>query len=329
MSLSPVAIGREFLYLGESLQYFFERAKINIYQGNTAINLLDYFHLLRYRISIGPIINIALLLYMDVNNLLDPNDNRFVIPDDLMTKSFNDDIPASFYSNVTFLDRSMLMTQAVNSGIISRPLNIFEMISKNNKTFNPLNFDKSIRSNIGFLGTYPEFYIENYENYLNDENIKTSLCNEETLIFQIQRVLSELKVKYLNESNYNLSNITLYDFLSIAIEIRANVLIDYLINFDGRVPQQSIWISLLYAIITNDIDLVSELVKNIDPRINNNEAYKLALKIGNQTIIKLINDVIIERNFIVKEALTTMIEPLVGPTDIPKILSNYITNRLY
>ncbi len=56
-------------------------------------------------------------------------------------------------------------------------------------------------------------------------------------------------------------------------------------------------IKLYVAIIISDVDLVSLYIKTIDPRIDNNQAYQLAVKYGNDIIINMIKTDIINKNW--------------------------------
>lgn len=65
--------------------------------------------------------------YCKMNGLLDVNNIK---PDELMNKAFNSDIPAHFTK-----DRK-LISEAVSEGIISQPLNTFDVIKLNKPEFN-------------------------------------------------------------------------------------------------------------------------------------------------------------------------------------------------
>ena len=89
---------KDFVYLGDSLSYFFNHAKINIYQGSTAINLMNLFPFLKGRYSIvDDTLDNILNIYLLCNDLYHPEDDRFIIADDLMVNAFGGDIPAVAY----------------------------------------------------------------------------------------------------------------------------------------------------------------------------------------------------------------------------------------
>ena len=55
----------------------------------------------------------------------------------------------------------------------------------------------------------------------------------------------------------------------------------------------------------------------MDPRINNNEAYRLAVEVGNEEIINIISELIIRKTWHEKQALIQECESLIGPSILP------------
>lgn len=301
------------VYLGDALQYFVKNAHINIYQGNVAINLIDYLPLIKVGYANLSTMYLILLIYTKSNCLEDPTDKDFIIPDDLITKTFNSDISATFYDESGIFGKKILMTEAVNTGLVIKSLNTFEMIQNNDPTFNPLRFDALLK--MVDLNIYTKKYIQNYEDYSNDININAVMNNENDFCANILNIILP-NLTYEQGS----TNITLHDFLATSIDYRLTASINQLIHFDN---QNRNWIYLLYSIIIEDQDLVNERLNYLDPRINNNEAYKLALKVGNPEIIRMIRSKIIERSLLYENAFASMSEPIIGTSDIPHSLSSY------
>src|SRR5207244_9575206 len=85
------------IYLEDALQYFFEYAKLPIYQGNIPLNFIAYFPQLKAGYLLKYTLQNIMYSYIILNDLRYPNDENFYFPDDLFNKSFNNDIPALYY----------------------------------------------------------------------------------------------------------------------------------------------------------------------------------------------------------------------------------------
>jgi hypothetical protein len=91
-----------------------------------------------------------------------------------------------------------------------------------------------------------------------------------------------------------------------------NIMLEsFLTNMNGNNMIDYEWITLLissklglYICIILDYEfIVEELLIDIDPRDHNNEAYHLSVKMGNDRIINMIKNKIIELNWLDKEVL--------------------------
>jgi hypothetical protein len=132
-------------------------------------------------------------IYALRNNILDPNNSTYIIPDDYMQTYFNGEIPALFYyyrDNFNKINK-MLMVDAIEEGIIQAPMNTFQVIQNCWPEFNPAHFPTFFIINIisvnslstGFLDQHlniPE-YAMIYEN-INSPNINAKMQQENQMV---------------------------------------------------------------------------------------------------------------------------------------------------
>lgn len=93
----------ELLYLGDALRYFVNNIKINVYQGNTVINLINYL----------PLLKLGYVKENDLYSLMysyEEFDKTHY--DQLWKKAFADEIPAEFF-NVVDPNNKLSMDYAV------------------------------------------------------------------------------------------------------------------------------------------------------------------------------------------------------------------------
>lgn len=340
--------------LGGGFKYFCENVKINIYQGNVPINLMNLFPLLKQGYCKSNRTASRLIWsYIMINNLYNPIDENFIISDDLFNEAFGKLgprnrglIPALKYPYVKDFSSPanyslIKQDEAIKIGLTSLPLSTFELLN--------LSYDH-------LKGTYFEFNPEMiYKKYIlemvdfnsesvtdiDDDSFNLTL-KEYSMIGGIHEIFREIRNvrRIRNEdltSRYTFEDFMYYILKRPEVVSRAQ---DYMydilkgLDVEGFIYRsiplhklilneltKDLWIRLLYGIIIKDIDIISEI--SIDPRINNNEAYRLALKTQNNEIIDLINRKILERKFIGYLAVTSMFESLIGSSDLPKtIFSN-------
>lgn len=265
--------------LGPALTYFFNNAEMNLYQGKISINLMDYFPILKQGYAKLSTVDNMIYNYVILNNLTDPTNENSIIPDNLFSKAFNgylsDRIPALYY--LLSDGEKIPMQDAVNRNLIDSYLkiNTFQVFK-----LNPEKYDIDYHY-IADINTIP---IEDtiYGLY---KPIKGDTSHENRLSNQIMEIL---------QTN---NNPTFEDFIKAVSDKYLNDIYDELVNNQ--------WTYLLLIIIKSNHERVRELLKNVDPRINNNEAYRLALKTGNRGIIKMIVDNIRYRTDLDRRATST------------------------
>ena len=128
---------KDFLELGNALQYFFNNAKINIWQGNIAINLMDYFPLIKQGFALKGSLMQIMFLYARMNELI-TLDANFLIPDELFIKSFNNDIAAEFFCDKDY--HRITMQEAFDQKLIVNHMNTFQVVKRVRRIFDPEKF---------------------------------------------------------------------------------------------------------------------------------------------------------------------------------------------
>ena len=300
-SESDLQSGSEYVvYLGKALQYIFNNGKINIYQGNVDINLLNYMPLLKTGLSFKQTINVILQCYLIVNDMIDITDYTRIIMDDIFNEAFNGDIPALFHNLIA---SDITISEAINLGLSSNSLNTVQTLTQLYPYFNP-------NDEYQYTGDNDDMIKINTIK-ISDIEIDQNKNLSDELQFALSIINILLQIMY-NEPQYNFNHLSLYDFLNVAIKDNDANFINCLISDP--------WIHLLYAIIIQDSNQVKEILKIIDFRINNNEAYRLAIKVNNPEIINIIRDYIVNIRLIEQEALDKSFVEIVGPTDISRTL---------
>lgn len=174
------------VYVGDVLYNFINdnRAKFGSINGPAAgPNLIDnliwgqngYF----YRFALTALIGI----YALKNNLKDPHDPTYLIPDAYMHEYFGGNRAATFYlyRNQNNEVQRMLMGDAVNAGLIERPLNTFEVIQRVRPDFNPARFQFYYLQNVAAVNYLTLPYLEQHLNFPGYQEIYTNLTSANVL----------------------------------------------------------------------------------------------------------------------------------------------------
>lgn len=316
-------IDDKFRYLDDTFTYFVKNAQLNIYGSlnyrNFSFNLMNYLPLLKGGFSTPDGLCYLLKIYSIINNLITQNDSDYLVLDSLMLNSFNGDIPATFLKYETkFSSHNIIMIDALKDGSIIKSLNTIEVLKsalKRDIGFNLILENNKIHTNlfqyIVDYNTYCSKYLTNTveQSLINNKEFIGNMINEENLLGALFCVIKKL--------SYNkTANITIYELILTSIMIDSETTI--------KQWTSDPWTYLLYAVIKQNSALVRDKLPHTDARINNHEAYHVALKVNNPPITKIIRDSIIKRNLIEKQVLIQSIEPLIGSSDIPKTIFNYM-----
>lgn len=315
-------------FLQTALQYFFDNAIIPIYSGNTIINLMDYFPMMKQGyVMLENQLSKILLDYIEINNLINSDDyfntpsislpTGYVTPDALFIEAFGADIPAFYYIYIeNGVRKKVIMQHAIESGLISDYLNTFQVISMLDPNFQSNRFSREIgitwiiALNVQIPSEVPEL-----TTYLQNEEFKYNLWNEASIISNLSTVIHFTRQRMAYKGmGPKLGIITVTRIMEVALPRRLpqeRHLVNRLLA-DPRVNK------LIYAIIINDPVMVEQYINVYDPRDNNYEAYHLAVRQGNNpVIINIIKKSIAERNLLEQQTFQTMMIPL-GESDIPQ-----------
>lgn len=281
------------VYFGESLQYLFNHMEINIIIGNIKVNLLDYLPLLKQGFSTISSLRSILSTYIGFYGIDQIEQNK------IFEEAFGSDIPAEFFSIYLFevhmanykkprffddyltsyekhditspLYKKILMSEAIERGYISKPMNTNNIID-----FDGDYYDFGINGYVDgiiFYNIYSKEYFPELSEYEENNEIMKTINMENDIILSIENID--------NDGNE-------IDLLLLKHRMR---------NTLKRILLADRHIKLYVAIILNDVRKVVEFLKDIDPRLYNNEAYHLALKMRNKKIITAVRKRIIELNW--------------------------------
>lgn len=257
----------ELLYLGESLRYFVNHIVINVYQGHTIVNLIDYLPLLK----LGYVREDDLIALMSSYEEFDKNSY-----DKIWQKAFNNDIAAEFW-NVADPNNKLTMEYAIEQRYIDKPLNSFEIMGE-------WRDDGTIR--LSDLIEHNSYKIEDdvlLAEYAKDPNFLRRMEYE-----------SEIMTNLIDYFYYLELEDERIDLFSLINDISKTSPLYKIISDDNK-------LKLYIAIIEKDVNKVKDYLLTIDPRFDDNQAYVLAVQVGNQEIIKAIKDKIIKDNWLEKQ----------------------------
>lgn len=257
------------LYLGEPLRNFINNTKILVYQGNTIINLIDYL----------PLLKSGYVEYDDIKEFIEMCEtliyNQYLKNYDI---AFNGKIPTEYYDPTDFI---------LNTDTTLNTHQLIKLKRGDNTDFNYY---------AGQLIDYNSYDIDHDEILMNlsrDKKFLVRLEYESGVIEDLMLSLTDLELVDNKISLQGLmKNMKEHAYIPNAFY---NVL-----STDDR-------IKLYIAIIEQDINKIKDYLITIDPRFDDNQAYVLAVKIGDKDIIELIKKDIIKREWHEKQVyLQTM-----------------------
>lgn len=138
--------------------YFVNNIQLNLYFGNTVVNLMHLFPVMKQGYALRNSLTLLFRLYTNLNGIV--SGGQIVVPDELMNISFNGTIPAYFHNQ----DRIIPTKDAIQQGIIDKPLNTVQVIQLSNPQFNPNRFHPSFLQNIELLNFTRIRDIDNLQN---------------------------------------------------------------------------------------------------------------------------------------------------------------------
>ena len=173
-------------------------------------------------------------------------------------------------------------------------------------------------------------YIKNIEKYkLSDTTFSIYLLAKTCSVHET--INTDINDDLLNESSlansllatFELSsNLLSYDLLKLLCNFNNTSILSKIMNEALKTPS----IRLLSAVLNEDTqDLITALyVDEIDYYIGYMDLYLLSISYKRFGIAKILKEIIIIKNLLMKEALVISFENLIGPSDIPDIIYNNI-----
>lgn len=321
--------------VGKALSHFIKKADLTLFSGSIKFNFAKFICLNKRKHILANTLLRIIYVYVSINDLYSSDFSIETFSDDLFKECFAMKIPAkNYYRDNT---RIITMDQAVNLELIPKEINTFEAIKIHNENFDHSNLLPKNLNALMNLNSCP-LKIK----FINDDSIATyisedevnQLTNQNYLIYEIFMVLRNIPTFIKRLVNFerlrnglsiikidNVEKVNLVEFIETAILLDKNLVINELCKTEN--------INLLYAIIKSDFELVSDCLKIIDPRYNNNEYYFVALQMGNEKIINLIRDTILINTWLENQVFINGFESLIGITNSYLDITLYMKNTLY
>jgi hypothetical protein len=290
--------------LGEPLKYFVDNIQFNISHCDETINLLDNFSMLKQGYALEDSLGTMMIIHNKINKLQDQQNKQFSTSNKIMIDAFGAGIPAQYF--ISKKHGKILMSKAMNLGLVPSMINTFDTIRMSNTDFNHEKFGVYYFQNILSLNIDSN-NIELIE-LIKNKDFTEKLIYEYELISEIFIVIT------INPT------IDLIELLKISILHNYDTLLDYLVK--------NKYIKLLYDILIRDNNSLISSLLDVDPRDYNYEAYHLCLETKNDIGIELIRKNIIERNWFEKQVFSTNINYVYGQeSDLPdNILLHHRSN---
>ena len=283
---TPVSILNATVQLGPALVYFLHNAEINLYSEGVPINLLDLFPMAKNGYALRDLFAELFYLYAYVNS---PISTSMYKSDNLIMESMGGNIPSLYYQHVGNNNReNILMNEAINAGLIDRPMNTFEVIELTHPQFNRSLFESYFSLNMSAVNSIPLKEIPGSELFSSDPEFTKTLLKENALMRDISELLRRFQLKLMMESRLGL-RMDVYDFIKYVMENHKRQVAEFLITHP-RINK--LYISILFG----DIENIIYYLPKIDPRADNHKAYFLAVENGDNNILALVKESIIQWN---------------------------------
>lgn len=196
------------VYLGNALYHFVNSDPgafgpldpITALQGGPVEALMDSLPLLRQGYSLRNSITMLMYIYTHTNQLQDPDDGTFIHPDSNMNEAFGGQIPATFF---TYRDETGRLTkisvdEATRRGLLSYPLNTYEIIALSHPDFNHNRFKSFYFQNIAALNYYSpnnladDPSLQPVFDAINSDEVRNQLLIEHEILKQVSKKWQQL-----------------------------------------------------------------------------------------------------------------------------------------
>lgn len=277
------------LYLDDKLKYWISQLNLKFtYNNCIMIDLFDYFPLLKQGKTCDYIIHTIIHIY-----------TLFYRP-----------------TNIEFLDTQILEVEdKLFFDTFGCDINMFFYNNKYKQTRKDQHINR--RSLLDKLS------LSHIERCNRTEYLIKQLALESTLIDKLSFFIFKMKKPFnlslKTDDNNNLPHNLLCELLLSPV-LSDSILLHKLLLDDN--------VGLIYAILNNDTNKIYEYlyVNCIDPRLGNNELYKLALNLKTTEISNMIKHVSIVRNLLEKQILTDNFTELIGVSNVSDNIFNYLNN---
>lgn len=275
------------------LTYFIQNVRLEMYSGDKPVDLMQLFPLAKQGIMDKRAAVDIIEIYCFLNNLIRDNIITF---DEFMTVAFASDIPAVKYPGGRV--GSISMKYALQKGIIDFPQNTIQILQLTRPHLVSINngniFVRDVYTSISEIVKYNSIHYNtvNHQQVEEETNLSTSIAF----------ALSEANRLGVNNVN------DVYSFIKFCItsdrigarlrKERMEAAKQQLILTINRIITLPNIDLLCVSIIFNNVSDTNRFVGLFDPRNNNFKAYFLAIESGNQEIIDLVKNNIIQRDLL-------------------------------
>lgn len=292
-------IDDDIVYLGPALQYFLQNIKMNIRYSSIEYNIADVIPHKEKKYMDYHSLTQLFCIYIKLNDLYDELGTHIIL-DDLLIKAFN--LPALNYSSNTS------MKNALRKGLTDKALNVFEIIG--------LDYNIDIK----LIRTILKLNIKNINDIISDDDYGRLKYQDHIIddIFETLNTCPTLKTKELRRDVLSLNS-----YLRLSIEsdnpltletdeAPNTFLLEFLHNSSKSLTlspalRKDKRINLLFNIMEGKTNLVIGSIKEINPRCNNCDYYKLSKEYKSMTIQYVINKKMMSNLWYEKQVLINMI----------------------
>lgn len=257
-----------YVKLGYALKLFVSNIKIKFW----TIDMIDLFPLLKYGLSTKDTICSCFYIYIIHKKLYNklPNGQFTFRFDDLLALAFNDNVITEFFSNDINLHRQTVLQKhnQHNTYYDYNTLQVINMMYKHETYYDNgfQYFHVNIIDSFCQLNCYTK--IDDYKLEVEFDYYQSELISE-------SKLMSELLLLF-NDSNVFVDT---SDILSFCVNKKLDLLLNKLLSNNNIDPSMYQQMSFLFAINDENVELVRKFLsrKEIDPRRNSFEAYRLSL----------------------------------------------------
>jgi len=142
-------------------------------------------------------ITMLFYIYAHNNNLQDPQNAQFARSDDVMTAAFGGEVPATFYVYRGNDGKKVKipMEQAVSEGLVTAPMNTYQVVQLSHPDFNPARFNTYHYQGIASVNYYSKDVLANQPalvDALQRGDVRAAMLQEHTIVKGVSAEWHEL-----------------------------------------------------------------------------------------------------------------------------------------